>query len=84
MLYSTIYLIIIVLFAIFSQIMTLYAVKFGLKIAEKPEKTAEEPFFNVPKKKKDPKMTPEEQRTMKILQNIDRYDGSANGQVKVK
>lgn len=78
------YIVLIVLFAAFAQVMTLYAVKFGLKIADKPEKTAEEPFFHVPKKRKEPKMTPEEQRTMQILANIDRYDGSPNGQVKVK
>ena len=83
MLYSVL-IVLIVLFAVFSQIMTLYAVKFGMKITNKPEEAAEEPIFNVPKKKKEPKMTDSDFRVNQILANIDRYDGTANGQVKVK
>ena len=81
--YSVIIVILILLFAAFSQIMTIKAVKFGFKIAEQPEKAAEEPVFNIPKKKKQPKMTEEEKRTNAILANIDRYDGTSAGQVKV-
>lgn len=59
------------------------AVKIGLRLAEKPEKVADEPMFNLPKKKKEPVMTKSEKRTMKILENIDRYDGTSNGQEKI-
>ena len=60
------------------------AVKFGMKLADKPEKVAEEPFFSVPKPKKKPKMTAEDDRRAQILANIDNYNGSSVGQVKVE
>lgn len=82
--YNVILIVFILLFAAFSQIMVIKAVKFGLKISEKPEKATEDPIFHIPKKKKQPKMTPEEQRTVQILANIDRYDGTSLGQVKVE
>lgn len=81
--FDLIAILLILLFATFSQIMVIKAVKFGLKIAEKPEKAAEEPVFNVPKKKKQPKMTEDEKRTLAILENVSRYDGTSKGQVKV-
>lgn len=84
MLYSAIICILIVIFAIFSQIMTLKAVKFGFKIADRPEEAADEPVFNIPKKKFQPKMTEMDKRNTQILANIDRYDGTSRGQVKVE
>jgi len=60
------------------------AVKFGLKLAQDPEKASEAEIFHVPRKPKDVKMTAEEKRTVQILSNIDRYDGTSNGQEKVK
>ncbi|MFW5518758.1 MAG: hypothetical protein ACOCPA_07935 [Segatella copri] len=60
------------------------AVKFGVKMATKPEETAKEPVFNVKTPKKALKRTPEQDRITKILQNIDRYNGTSNGQVKVE
>lgn len=59
------------------------AIKVGLRLAEKPEQVAEEPVFNLPTRKKKPKMTEAEKRDMKILANIDRYDGTSNGQEKI-
>ena len=76
--------IIIVIFAVFSQIMQLYCIKYAVKLANKPEETAEEPFFHIPKRKKEPKMTESDYRTNQILANIDNYDGSSKGQKKVK
>ena len=38
------------------------AVKFGVKMATKPEETAKEPVFNVKMPKKAPKRTPEQDR----------------------
>ena len=60
------------------------AVKFGVKMATKPEETAKEPVFNVKMPKKTPNRTPEQDRITKILQNIDRYNGTSSGQVKVE
>lgn len=59
------------------------AIKIGLRLAEKPEEVAEEPVFSLPKRKKKPEMTEAEKRDMKILANIDRYDGTPNGQEKI-
>ena len=53
-------------------------------MATKPEETAKEPVFNVKMPKKTPNRTPEQDRITKILQNIDRYNGTSNGQVKVE
>lgn len=74
-------------YALISPYFYAKALKFGLKIAQGPEKASEEKIlegFNVPKKAHKPKMTPEEQRTVQILANIDRYDGTSAGQKKVK
>lgn len=60
------------------------AVKLGVKLASKPEETAQEPIFNVPKPKKKPKMTAQEDRLTQILSNIDRYNGTPDGQKKVE
>lgn len=81
---TAIYLCIVVGFAVFSQIMVIKAVKFGIKIAEKPEDAAEQPIFHIPEKKKKPEMTESEYRNAQILGNIDRYNGTSSGQVKVQ
>lgn len=59
-----------------------HGIRLGMKVME-----FEEPdpikMFDVPKKKPQPKMTPEEKRSAQILANIDRYDGTPNGQEKI-
>lgn len=60
------------------------AVKFGMKVAGKPEEAAETPIFNVPKPKKKPKMSAQEDRITQILSNIDNYNGTSSGQKKVE
>ena len=60
------------------------AVKFGMKISQKPEEAAEEPVFHVPEKRKKPEMTPEQKRWAQISENMERYDGTANGQKEIK
>ena len=60
------------------------AVKFGVKLAEKPAEAAEEPMFNMPVLKKKPKMTAQEDRITQILSNIDNYNGTSDGQKKVE
>lgn len=59
------------------------AVKFGMKLMDKPEEVEEEPVFNLPKRKEKPKMTEEEARMIQKLENIDRYDGSPEGQKEI-
>lgn len=77
-------LVILVLYVIWSPFLVVYGVKFGMKLVDRPEKVASEPIFSVPKPKKKPKMTAEEDRMNQILRNIDNYNGSAQGQVKVE
>lgn len=60
------------------------AVKFGVKLAEKPTEAAEEPIFYVPVPKKKPIMTAQEDRITQILSNIDNYNGTSDGQKKVE
>lgn len=60
------------------------AIQFGMKIVKEPEKAVEEPVFHVPTPKKKPKMTPEEDRALQIIANIDKYTGDATGQKKVE
>lgn len=60
------------------------AIKFGMKIAQTPEKVPEDKIFTIPTPKKKPKMTPEEERKMQILSNIDNYNGTSQGQKKVE
>lgn len=83
MLYD-ILLVVLVIYVCVSPYFYAKAVKFGMKIADKPEKAAEEPFFHVPKKKTEPKMSPEEKRRVQILANIERYDGTSLGQEKIQ
>ena len=60
------------------------SIKFGIKLAEKPKETAEKPMFNVPKNKKKPKMSKDEEKVINILANIDAYDGTGIGQKEIK
>ena len=81
---KNILLVILVLYVIWSPFLVVYGVKFGMKLVDRPEKVASEPIFSVPIPKKKPKMTAEEDRMNQILRNIDNYNGSAQGQVKVE
>lgn len=60
------------------------AIKFGMKIAQNPEKVPEERTFTIPVPKKKPKMTAQEDRMNQILRNIDNYNGDSKGQIKVE
>ena len=75
----------ILIFAFLSQLMVIKGVKFGFMLHDEPDKAAEMPFFNVPKgKPKKPKMTDTDKRDVQILENIMRYDGTSNGQKRIK
>lgn len=77
-------LIILAIYVCITPWLFMKAVKFGVKLADKPEEAAEEPFFHVPVKRKAPKMTPEEKRDMQILANIQAYNGTSAGQVRIQ
>ena len=74
-------------YVVISPVFYAKALKFGMKIAQDPEKASQEKImneFHLPKRPHKPKMTAEEARTVKILANIDRYNGTSAGQEKVK
>lgn len=84
MLYSILFAV-LVAYALLMPIIVIKCIKFGMTLSGNVEKTEEKPiFFNIPKKKKKPKMTPEQETTMAILANIDMYDGTSNGQREIK
>ena len=58
-------------------------IKFGMKIAEKDDNRAETPIFNVPRPKKKPEMTKRDRQNLQKWHNIDIYNGTSNGQVKI-
>lgn len=72
------------LYCLISPFLLAKAVIFGMKLADKPEKIEEWRAFDIPKPKKTPKMTAQEDRMNQILRNIDNYNGSSQGQVKVE
>ena len=80
----TVLLIILVAYAVVSPYFYAKALKFGMKLGDKPEEAVKEPMFNVPTPKKKPKMTAEEDRMTQILRNINNYNGTPQGQVKVE
>ena len=80
--------VLLVIFALYIMAMpfcVLKFIQFGIKVGMEPEK-AQEPIFNVPvvKRKKKPVLTPEQERTVKILNNIDAYNGDGIGQEKIE
>ena len=60
----------------------LKAVKFGIKLANKPEEAANEPIFDV-KSPKIKEITDEERRISSIIENIDNYVGDSTNQKEV-
>lgn len=81
---TNILLVILVIYAIWSPFIVFKAVKFGMRLVDEPKKAASEPVFNIPTPKAKPKMTAEEERMTQILRNIDNYNGSSQGQIKVE
>lgn len=69
-------------------LMVVKSIMLGVKLAEKPQETADKPVFTMPKirkkPKKKPKMTKEDQRNVAIMANIDAYDGTSNGQREIR
>ena len=55
-----------------------------MKMVKEPEKAVDETVFHVPKPKKKPKLTPQEDRILQIIANIDKYNGDSKGQKKVE
>lgn len=88
---SDILLIILVVYVMYIPVFIIEVVKFGAKLASKPEEAAEIPVLNIifPKKKEEKK---KEQKaanqaledTIAMLENIDAYDGTSMGQKEIK
>ena len=79
-------LVVLVIYVMITPYFYAKAMKYGMKIAQDPEKASKEAImgeFHLPPKKPEPKMTPEEKRSVQILANIDRYDGTSAGQKKI-
>ena len=72
-----------VLLVIYAVISPYFYIKFGMKIAEKDDFKAETPIFNVPRPKKRPEMTLKDRQEIQKWENLMRYDGTSNGQVKI-
>lgn len=75
---------VLIAYTMVSPLVVVKSIKYGIKLADKPKETAETPMFNVPKKKKKPKMSKEDERIINILANIDAYDGTSVGQKEIK
>lgn len=76
-------LIILAIYVCITPWLFMKAVKFGMKLVDKPEEAVNMPIFHLPEKKGKPKMSPEEDRLMQIYANIDRYDGTSFGQKEI-
>ena len=79
--------IILALYAVSTPYWMIKALKFGISVAEEPEKAAEEPIFNLPEKKEEPQpvvLTEEQQKMLDVLDNIDVFDGTSQGQKEIK
>lgn len=84
MLYSILFAV-LVGYALCTTIIAVMSIQFGMSLTHKAEKVEEKPvFFNLPKKRKKAKTTPEQEIAMAILANIDAYDGTSNGQREIK
>ena len=81
---TDIFVLILIAYALATPYFYTKAVKFGMKLVDEPEKVAAEAIFNVQMPKPKPKMTAEEDRMTQILRNIDNYNGTPQGQVKVE
>ena len=76
--------IILALYAVTTPFWVLKSIKFGMKCASEPEKAPEEPIFIVPKPAKKVETPEEVRRMLDILDNIEAYDGTPNGQKEIK
>ena len=74
----------LVLYVMAMPILVIKYIKFGLMIADEPEKAAEKPVFNVPKFHRKSKLTPEQKKAIAIMQNLDIFDGTSLGQKEIK
>lgn len=83
MLYDVLF-IVLLLYIMTVPLMVVKSIMIGVKLAEKPQETAEKPIFNIPKPKKKPKLSKEDQRNLDILANIETYYGDSTGQKEIR
>lgn len=72
-----------VVILLYALIIPYFALKLGMKIAEKDENKAETPIFNIPKTTKKPETTRKERQEIQKWQNVMNYNGTSAGQVKI-
>lgn len=83
MLYDVLF-IVLMLYIMAVPLMVVKSIMIGVKLAEKPQETAETPIFNIPKPKKKPKLSKADQRSLDILANIEAYCGDSTGQKEIR
>lgn len=83
MLYDVLF-IVLMLYIMAVPLMVVKSIMIGVKLAEKPQETAEKPIFNIPKPKKKPKLSKEDRRNLDILANIEAYNGDSTGQKEIR
>lgn len=83
MLYDVLF-IVLMLYIMAVPLMVVKSIMLGVKLAEKPQETAEKPIFNIPKPKKKPKLSKEDRRNLDILANIEAYNGDSTGQKEIR
>lgn len=79
--------VILAIYAVFSPIWVIKAVKFGISVGNDPKEAVDEPIFHIPsekKKVKAPILSKEEQQIVDILENVDIYDGTSRGQKEIE
>lgn len=79
---SNILLLILGLYAIASPFLVVFCIKFGYRMAEKPESESAKPM--IPKKKKKPELSAVDKKYIDILANASIFDGTSKGQKEIK
>lgn len=77
-------LVVLTAYTLAMPLMVVKSIMLGVKLAEKPQETAEKPIFNIPKPKKKPKLSKEDQQIIDIMANVDAYTGMPTGQKEIK
>lgn len=85
MLYSVLTLI-LAAYAVATPFIYKEAVKFGVKLAERPAETAEEPVFNTQKRRNELSASAKDElrKTQIEWENLEAYDGTGFNQQEVK
>lgn len=72
---SDILMIIFGLYVMFSPFLMVYCIKFGARMAIKPEEEADEPTIDVKLPRRKAKLSPEDKANVSVLREIEKFDG---------